>query len=71
MKIITVLMYMILSGGASFGLFGKRTIRYGRDPIVLFGFVVHIVAFYLTFYNLPAESPIKETSGATYITKPK
>ena len=51
-----------------FGLFGKRTNKYGRDPIILFGFVIHMVSFYLIYINLPEDSPIGETSGDTYIT---
>ncbi|CAH1793783.1 unnamed protein product [Owenia fusiformis] len=58
-------------GGAAFGLFGKRTNKFGRDPIVLLGFIVHMAAFYLIFINLPEDSPLNETSGHTYMTSNK
>ena len=50
-----------------FGLLGKRTNKYGRDPIVMFGYVIHMVCFYLIFLNQPMASPIKDSIG-TYIT---
>lgn len=54
-------------GGALFGIFGRHTIKYGRDPIVMLGMVVHMVCFYLIFLNLQSDSPMKETSLPTYI----
>ncbi|XP_022089378.1 UNC93-like protein MFSD11 isoform X1 [Acanthaster planci] len=48
-------------GGAIFGLMGSRTNKFGRDPIVLLGFIVHIIAFYLSLLNLPSDSPISDT----------
>ncbi|XP_074649496.1 UNC93-like protein MFSD11 isoform X2 [Tubulanus polymorphus] len=54
-------------GGALFGLFGKWIKRFGRDPIVLFGFLVNITTYYLIFLNLPQMSPIEETDGAVYV----
>ncbi|KAL5019175.1 hypothetical protein ScPMuIL_004897 [Solemya velum] len=54
-------------GGAVFGLFGRRTNLYGRDPIIFFGYVVHTVCFYLIFINIPENAPIQESSEATYI----
>ncbi|KAL8565105.1 hypothetical protein ACOMHN_005308 [Nucella lapillus] len=53
-------------GGGAFGLFGKKTNRYGRDPIVLMGYILHMGAFYLAFVNMPMDSPISESSGPTY-----
>jgi len=58
-------------GGAVFGLAGKRTNKYGRDPIIIFGYIVHLVAFYLIFINLPDNSPIEDSYHATYITPNK
>lgn len=54
-------------GGAIFGLLGKKTIRFGRDPIVLLGYVVHILAFYLIFINIPDSAPIRDTFSNTFI----
>ncbi|CAG7732535.1 unnamed protein product [Allacma fusca] len=60
-------------GGASFGILATRTVKFGRDPVVLLGFVSHIVAFYLIFINLPNESPlrpIESTAAASYLNPP-
>ncbi|XP_013399249.1 UNC93-like protein MFSD11 isoform X2 [Lingula anatina] len=53
-------------GGAAFGLLGKRTNRFGRDPIVLLGFLVHTVAFFLIFINIPDIAPIHKTEDVAY-----
>lgn len=54
-------------GGTLFGLFGKRTNQHGRDPIIVLGFIAHIVSFYLIFINLPSQAPINASDEATYI----
>jgi hypothetical protein len=49
-------------GGVSFGLMGNRiTNKIGRDPIVILGFIVHIVAFFLIFLNLPNYANLGDT----------
>ena len=40
-------------GGAIFGIFGKHTRRFGRDPIVILGMLLHMVSFLLIFYTIP------------------
>ncbi|CAG5127832.1 unnamed protein product [Candidula unifasciata] len=55
-------------GGGFFGMMAKKTNKHGRDPIIVLGYVAHIVAFYIVFLNLPASSPIEDTLGPTYIT---
>ena len=41
-------------GGVAFGLLGARTsTKLGRDPIVVLGFIIHMIAFFLIFLNLP------------------
>ncbi|ODN05433.1 UNC93-like protein MFSD11 [Orchesella cincta] len=57
-------------GGALFGLLGARTVKNGRDPIVLLGFLCHTVAFYMIFINLPDASPLGSTGGLSYIKPP-
>ncbi|XP_074648409.1 UNC93-like protein MFSD11 [Tubulanus polymorphus] len=54
-------------GGALFGLCGKWMRRFGRDPIIVFGFLVNITMYYLIFLNLPQMSPIEETHGDVYV----
>lgn len=55
-------------GGAAFGLMGKRTNKYGRDPIVLLGYLAHMAAFFLIFMNIPNGSPQNSNDSATYMT---
>jgi len=50
-------------GGAAFGIFGKLTVKGGRDPIVILGFCVSMLAYFLAFINLPNESTFKETTA--------
>ena len=49
-----------------FGILGKRTIKFGRDPVVLLGFLVHIVSFYLAFLNLSSDCPFTHKDGVAY-----
>lgn len=44
-------------GGVLFGLLGSKTIKYGRDPIVIAGFVVHLISYLLIYLNLPDDAP--------------
>lgn len=57
-------------GGILFGLLGNKTIKYGRDPIVIIGFVVHLISFLLIFLNLPNDSPFSDTHGAAFFDPP-
>ncbi|KAG1707504.1 UNC93-like protein MFSD11 [Nymphon striatum] len=54
-------------GGSLFGLLGKTTNKYGRDPVVVLGYVVHMICFYLIYINLPNNSPLGETMEIAYI----
>jgi MFS-type transporter involved in bile tolerance (Atg22 family) len=50
-------------GGVAFGLLGARTSnKIGRDPIVILGFVIHIIAFFLIFLNLPNYANMMDTN---------
>ncbi|CAG9771130.1 unnamed protein product [Ceutorhynchus assimilis] len=55
-------------GGAFFGIFGSRTIKWGRDPIVIAGFIMHIISFFVIFLNLPNNSPFTDTPDEAFIT---
>uniref|UniRef100_A0A6A7FXZ9 UNC93-like protein MFSD11 n=1 Tax=Hirondellea gigas TaxID=1518452 RepID=A0A6A7FXZ9_9CRUS len=55
-------------GGAVFGIFGSKTIKFGRDPIVLLGFLVHIVCFFLIFMNVPSVAPFGDTYDPVYFS---
>nr|XP_010300725.1 PREDICTED: UNC93-like protein MFSD11 isoform X1 [Balearica regulorum gibbericeps] len=49
-------------GGGIFGLLSKNN-RFGRNPIVMLGIVVHFIAFYLIFFNMPNDAPIAPMEG--------
>lgn len=57
-------------GGVTFGLMGKKTTRFGKDPIVIVGFILHIVAFFLVFMNLPDNAPLGDTTDTSYFNPP-
>nr|XP_058962648.1 UNC93-like protein MFSD11 isoform X1 [Pocillopora verrucosa] len=52
-----------ITGGLIFGIFGKRSNKFGREPIVLFGALVHWICFLLIFFNIPEEAPSGPVSG--------
>ncbi|NXS92581.1 MFS11 protein, partial [Jacana jacana] len=49
-------------GGGLFGLLSKNN-RFGRNPVVILGIVVHFIAFYLIFFNVPNNAPIAPMEG--------
>ncbi|NWU62490.1 MFS11 protein, partial [Pterocles burchelli] len=49
-------------GGGLFGLLSKNS-RFGRNPVVMLGIIVHFVAFYLIFFNMPNDAPIAPMEG--------
>ncbi|NXP80554.1 MFS11 protein, partial [Ramphastos sulfuratus] len=49
-------------GGGIFGLLSKSS-RFGRNPIVMLGIIVHFIAFYLIFFNMPNDAPIAPMEG--------
>lgn len=59
-----------VSGGILFGLLGSKTIKYGRDPIVISGFIIHLFSFLLIFFNLPDKSPFEDTTEIGYLFNP-
>ncbi|XP_055925078.1 UNC93-like protein MFSD11 [Argiope bruennichi] len=54
-------------GGAVFGILGKKTNKYGRDPVILLGYLFHIITFFLIYINLPAKSTLHETWQPAFI----
>lgn len=50
------------TGGGIFGLLSKKN-RFGRNPIVMLGIVVHFIAFYLIFVNMPSNAPVAPMEG--------
>lgn len=54
-------------GGGLFGILGNKTVRYGREPIIAAGFVIHVASFIIIYLNLPDESPFYDTFGCAII----
>ncbi|XP_006145791.1 UNC93-like protein MFSD11 isoform X2 [Tupaia chinensis] len=50
------------TGGSLFGLLSKNN-RFGRNPVVLLGILMHFIAFYLIFLNMPGDAPIAPVEG--------
>ncbi|XP_069510756.1 UNC93-like protein MFSD11 isoform X2 [Ambystoma mexicanum] len=50
-------------GGGLFGLLMSKSGRFGRNPIVFLGLVVHLLAFFLIFVNVPNDAPISSSNG--------
>ncbi|KHJ85797.1 hypothetical protein OESDEN_14468, partial [Oesophagostomum dentatum] len=55
-----------ICGGLLFGVF-PRSNRLNRSQIVILGMILHIIAFFLCFLNLPMEAPLHKTSSVGYI----
>ncbi|NXC32340.1 MFS11 protein, partial [Campylorhamphus procurvoides] len=53
-------------GGGIFGLLSKKS-RFGRNPIVMLGILVHFIAFYLIFFNMPNDAPIAPMEGTNQV----
>lgn len=54
-------------GGLCFGIMGDKFKRFGRNPIVLAGYLAHIVCFVLSFINFPFVSTLEESMEDGYI----
>jgi MFS family permease len=54
-------------GGGLFGLLGNKTVKHGRNPVILLGLISHIVVFFLIFLNIPERAPLEETSEEAYV----
>lgn len=59
--------YLFFPGGALFGILGAKTARWGRDPIVIMGYLIHVVSFFLIFLNLPNNAPFGDTDEKSYM----
>lgn len=57
-------------GGVAFGLLGKQTAKWGRDPIVITGFIIHIISYFLVFMNLPDVAVFGDTDQVSYFNPP-
>ncbi|XP_017110456.1 UNC93-like protein MFSD11 [Drosophila elegans] len=58
-------------GGGLFGILGNKTTRYGRDPIVIVGYLMHMAAYFMIFINLPNSAPFKDTTDISYLDPPR
>ncbi|NWV04665.1 MFS11 protein, partial [Ptilonorhynchus violaceus] len=53
-------------GGGVFGLLSKKS-HSGRNPVVMLGIIVHFIAFYLIFFNMPNDAPIAPMEGTDQV----
>ncbi|XP_050719107.1 UNC93-like protein MFSD11 isoform X3 [Eriocheir sinensis] len=54
-------------GGGVFGIFGSKTVKFGRDPIVILGYLIHVLCYFLIFLNLPTKSPLGNTVDSSHL----
>lgn len=57
-----------ITGGALFGIFGSRTNRFGRDPVILLGFLSQSLGYFLIFLNIPDSAPFGDTHETAFIS---
>lgn len=57
-------------GGLTFGILGKKTIRFGRSPVIILGFMCHFLAFVLTGLNLPGNATFGDTLDKATLSPP-
>lgn len=43
-----------------FGILGRYTNRWGKDPVVLLGMLTHFAVYLLVYYNLPSNASIED-----------
>lgn len=58
-------------GGAIFGFLGHITTRRGRDPIIILGFVLSMITYFLMFLAIPFTAPLGETKDSAFISSSK
>merc|ERR1712004_317999 len=51
----------------SVGFFGRLTAKRGRDPIVVLGFILSMLAYFLTFLAIPNSANLNETEELAFI----
>lgn len=57
-------------GGCIFGLLGRKLVHYGRSPIVIAGYLVHVFALVLIAMNLPSEASLGPTTNTSVFNPP-
>ena len=60
-----------VTGGLVFGFLGHLTIKWGRHPVVILGFILSLVTYALMFINFPMNATLGETSDIGYIDPSK
>jgi len=57
-------------GGLFFGIFSSRFVKKGRDPIVVLGFFLSMLGYFLIFLNIPNDTPIVTLSKEVAFLNP-
>lgn len=64
---LTIFIELFFWGGAFFGIFGKKIVKWGREPFIAGGFTISAVTYIIIFINLPNDSPFRDTRSKAYI----
>ena len=60
-----------VAGGLIFGFLAHLTIKWGRHPVVILGFILSLITYALMFINFPMNATLGETSDIGYIEPSK
>ena len=53
-------------GGILFAFMGHWTVKHGRDPIVMLGFVLSMVSYFFMFLNIPPNATLEVAESWEY-----
>ena len=53
-------------GGILFGFMGHWTLKHGRDPIVILGFILSMTSYFFIFVNIPMNAISEELDPSEY-----
>ena len=53
-------------GGILFGFMGHWTLKHGRDPIVILGFILSMASYFFIFVNIPMNAISEELDPSEY-----
>jgi len=59
-----------VTGAILFGFLGYLTVKRGRHPIIILGFILSMIAYFLMFINIPPTATIDPTDADAIIGKP-
>lgn len=57
-------------GGSIFGLLGPKTAKWGRNPIIVVGFIAFSITYSAIYMNIPDNAPFGDTGAISFIDPP-